>query len=497
MRSFTYLLISLTCVFLCGTLWYLFSRGMEILSLGLLAIPLLIYLINHQKVLYIAIIATYFSNIYVPGLTGELQLFYLLVLFASLLAILDSCIDKERIKSYRLDALFAALFILNLVLIICVRGIGIRILGSTEWGGMRYIISIIPFFLIFINPSITFNRKDWKYILVATISLTALPAIAEILFVLSGGTISFLYLFIGHSGGTIASLENYELGSDLVRFQSLNKLGPILVFISVVMINYKSRIWFWLLIYSGGTYLILASGHRSVLIDFLVLSFFGGFYFFKDRLLVYYSTLGICSFLVLLLLFNFAYLLPLSAQRALTILPIIPLSPEAELSALSTVDWRYHVWDLALTDLKLNPEYLFIGKGFTFSGRELESITEYDLNIWWAFITSDYHQGFLSLLITSGIPGLITGTLFMVFSFKMYFEKFLLLTDDGSVLWATSKLLLVYLILLAVKFFTIHGGIHGSLSQLCYMFFILDLLLATQHNEPLSVIPPEKSGREK
>ena len=56
-------------------------------------------------------------------------------------------------------------------------------------------------------------------------------------------------------------------------------------------------------------------------------------------------------------------------QRSLSFLPI-QVDKVARHDAMSTLDWRFQIWKTVLPEV---PKYLWLGKGYNFSG------TDYDL----------------------------------------------------------------------------------------------------------------------
>ena len=103
----------------------------------------------------------------------------------------------------------------------------------------------------------------------------------------------------------------------------------------------------------------------------------------------------------------FAARLPLTFQRSLAVLPFIQLDPVARMSAQVTSDWRVQMWHDVMPQI---PQYLLVGKGYTFSGAEqaqLEKDMTWKAPNWLATITmalcpSFCRSGFLAQSLLSG-----------------------------------------------------------------------------------------------
>jgi O-antigen ligase len=197
----------------------------------------------------------------------------------------------------------------------------------------------------------------------------------------------------------------------------------------------------------------------------------------------YILALGVTALFGLFLVYSFAPLLPLPFQRALMILPNIEVSPEAHYSAMGTLDWRYQIWGEAVAEIRRNPDYLILGKGLTYSAREYQALMLFDYAYWWAILTSTYHQGFLSLLIITGIPGLITGTCLIISGICEHGRTLMRFRSPSSPLFEVYRMILIYLALLFVKFFVIHGDINRYLPQLYYMLFVMGMMAKTMEAE--------------
>ena len=118
--------------------------------------------------------------------------------------------------------------------------------------------------------------------------------------------------------------------------------------------------------------------------------------------------------------------LPLSVQRSLSFLPI-QVDKVARHDAMSTLDWRFQIWKTVLPEV---PKYLWLGKGYNFSG------TDYDLTqeairrgLYTAYedtlISGNYHNGLLTIVIPFGIFAVIGFFWFCWASLRVLYHNYL------------------------------------------------------------------------
>jgi O-antigen ligase len=472
----TKIIVSLVSVaLLLFVVWFTFRMGMPVYSLAILTVPISIFFMNHQKILYAGIICTSFSKLTFPGLPSTLYIFHLLILLALGIHILNRCITKQESHSNRKLRFYSGLFVLNFVIIILVRGAGLRILGDENWGGMRYAEILIPMGLLLVRPQFVFSPQDWRKVFIWFVFFSMLPFFSEMVFLVSGGAVYHQFYLVNFNMSTLNSINSQILGKELVRFQSANRVGPILIVLASGFFLAKKINPVSLGFYVMGVVLIGLSGHRSALIDLILISFFTGLLFFKGRRLIYLLCIGIFGVFLLLIVYQIAHLLPLTFQRALMLLPNIEVSPEARLDALITLDWRLSLWTEALREIRFNPEYLLLGKGLTYSSREYMALLLFDFDYWWAILTSNYHQGVLSLLIITGIPGLVVAIMMFYHGLKYHFD--IQKTPKLEKAMAAFHLaIFIYLTILVFKFFLIYGDVTGSMAAIVFLLFVLQLL---------------------
>lgn len=153
----------------------------------------------------------------------------------------------------------------------------------------------------------------------------------------------------------------------------------------------------------------LFGGYRSVLVWYLLV-FAIQFYLeglFRSRLWI-----PIVGFVCLsaALMVGFSEYLPKQVQRCLTFLPV-NVDPIVRADADDSTRWRVEMWKAVLPEV---PRALLLGKGYAVDRSDLEISDDKNLpyanyagNYYAAMISSDFHNGPLSLLLPLGLWGFV------------------------------------------------------------------------------------------
>ncbi len=445
----------------------------------LLAIPMLIFFLNHQRLLFKAVIVTFFSGLTLPILPGGLTLFHMLALLYIVIVIVGYAFRKQTRVAPDGFTWSIIAFSTIVMLVVAVRGFGFRFLGDDNWGGLRYVELFILLGLVLNAKATILTPDEWRKTFLAGLGFTFIPFLSEVIFIVSGGLIWHHYYFVNVQIATIGAFVRETAGHELVRLQSANRLGSFLMITSLFFLIYKpKKLLVFSVLFLFAVLLIGLSGHRSGFFDLIVFPWIVGLVYFKKTLPRYLAVSTAGLFAALLMIYSIAPFLPLQFQRAVSWLPGIQVETVARDDADGTLEWRFDVWDMALLELRQNPEFFVIGKGLTYSSHEymaMELSGRLYGNYLWAIITSTYHQGILSLLIILGIPGLIVGTLFLGLGLYLNRPSQLHRSFD-QVLKSIHLLIFAYTSLIVAKFFTIYGDVQVSWPVLCFWFVILDNL---------------------
>jgi hypothetical protein len=360
-----------------------------------------------------------------------------------------------------------SLICLGLVVLITAKltgGVGLKMAGSSNFGGKRYFwiwIAILGYFA-FTSEAVSPRKRNLYVALFFLGGMTQM--IGDTVGFVSPSFYFLFQLFPADSGGI--SLLNQPVSGDFIA-----RLGGLANGSIVVLYALMAR-------YGIAGIMNPRNSWRGVLfLLFLGLSMLGGY---RSLLILISLTFGIVFYLeglmrsrlmpvaLFMLLFAatisvaFVDRLPLNIQRALSVLPL-RVDPVARMSAEDTSEWRVNIWKRVLPQI---PNYLIIGKGYTFSGSEMASVVntrnpganEGE----GAEMAGDYHNGPLSVIIPFGIFGVTTFLWFLVASFQVLKANYRYGEPDCK---RINTFLFGFYIAKVILFFFVFGGLYGDLAQ--------------------------------
>jgi hypothetical protein len=301
-----------------------------------------------------------------------------------------------------------------------------------------------------------------------------LPFLAEALFIFSGGRITHHYIFFQFAGSTALNIQETLGGSGGVgRLQTGSLAGESLMLLGLAYLVPRKKYLLLCVFFLVGIGLISMSGHRMGFVRAFCISWLYFALVYRKKIVSYCVISGFIFLGLIGLFYLLAPHLPLSAQRMVSVLPGIDIDPVAKLSAYSTSQWRITMWFDALQEI---PEYLIIGKGYTFPGDtqfhlDLEGLTESVRR--WGIETSAYHNGIFSLLIGMGLSGLLIGTFFLLSLVYRYY-KICRENWEDPILEGIFYTVFCVLTITIIFFFTLYGDVHVSFPQIMYFSMILE-----------------------
>ena len=192
----------------------------------------------------------------------------------------------------------------------------------------------------------------------------------------------------------------------------------------------------------------------------LALTFLFVFYFeglFRSK---YFGIFLGILILVAVMLVPLADRLPLSVQRAISVLPL-KVDPIARFEAEASTQWRVEMWQLLLPEV---PRYFWLGKGFAFSGASLGlssdllgrgQMSSQEM----AIMAGTYHNGPLTVLIPFGIWGAVAWLWFLIASLRALYLNHRY--GDES-LQRINTFLLAYFVAKTIIFLTIYGDFRSE-----------------------------------
>lgn len=304
-------------------------------------------------------------------------------------------------------------------------GIHARALGSDAWGAMRYfqVLGAIAGYFAFVSQPVAPHRAR---LMAGLFFLSGVTSVLPVLIALGGPGLQSLLVFFGQT--SIAATESSLFSLDLQRFVGLTFMSQAVYWFMMLRFGIRGildahRPWRFIT-FAVMFALGLLGGFRSFLIFFGIISLVQ-FYFeglFRKRVFVWSSLAGVLG---AVLLFAFADQLPGAVQRSISFLPV-QIDPAIRRDAAGSLDWRVEMWRVALPTV---PRYLLLGKGYNFDGTDYYLTTvgqqrgifhSYDA----AMISSDYHQGILTLIIPFGIWGVLAFLAFCVASLRVLYRNY-------------------------------------------------------------------------
>jgi hypothetical protein len=379
------------------------------------------------------------------------------------ICLFQRALSKER-RFLSVPSLLVPLAFLGLVVLVTAQatgGFGIRIFGSENVGGKRYftLLGAMAGFLAMISQGIP-EEKSKRY--VALFFLGGLINSTSTLLPFLGPGFYFLFLFFpsdavsgGMSplepgiirmwGSSVAAMSCffYLLARYGVRelFSMRKPLRPLLLLALVALGS------------SGG----FRSFFVLMVLTFVLVFYFEGLMWSKYALAFLGGSLLICTILV-----PTANRLPLSIQRALSVLPI-NVNPIARYDAAASSEWRIQMWRILLPEV---PRHLWLGKGLGISRGELDLVSELTRRGMVSsqeisMLAGDYHNGPLSVIIPFGIWGLIAFIWFLIASIRALYANY---CYGEERLKKVNTFLLAYFIARALIFMIVFGGFYSDLA---------------------------------
>lgn len=387
----------------------LFAYGMRSGLVYLQAAPVLIVLgilaVSKPVWLLLGGIATLHSKLVLPGFPGQLEMYHLFFLAASAVVMVRVTLTKERLVSDPVLRWLGLGYGIVTFYTMMARGLGFRLLGDDQIGGMRYVLVYIAILCLWFLPNLQLKPTQLRRAFVVMVLLSGLPLMAEVVLLASGGAIHVQYYFLEMGFGLDDTFMASMQGSGF-RITSALYLGLGLTMFPflVLPLERSNRKWYILLLGAGFVCLALAGFRLSlfkqgaVVFSTLWLVLPGK----RKELVTAVSLIGVVLYGGIFLFFD---LLPFGVQRSLSFLPFIGEGTDAAQHAFSSTNFRFGVWDLVVQQI---PDYLLLGRGMTYDMYDAQALyvgiplegRHYE----YGMITNP-HNGPLATLLFLGIPG--------------------------------------------------------------------------------------------
>ena len=381
-------------------------------------------------------------------------------------------------------------------------GFGLKSLGSEVYGGKKYaylILGIIGYFAITSRPI----PQEKAHLYVGMFLLANLVSIISDLVPIMPGGLRFIYLFVQASGAGMDTLGNYaslEIGVSRLSGISYAALALYLWMLAnygVKGIFLSGKIW-RIVILATAFVLIGLGGYRSSIM--VAMSVFGILFYLeklhRSPLMFVFLLSGIMA---TGLIIPFASKLPFVLQRGLSFLPL-DLNQEAIASAEASSEWRVNLWSAMAEQI---PKYLFLGKGYAISLEDWSNIQssaasnavggENDP----LALSSDFHNGPLSVIIPFGIWGVLVFLWIISVCFWILYRNY---RNGAPAIKKINAYLLAIFITKFVVFLTVFGALQNDLGTfLSYvgLSVALNFGVAKPNNQfvpqmPVQASPPSR-----
>lgn len=399
------------CVPLAVLVGYFLAEPMATGSMAIIAmvftalcLPLLIRFYHPMMIVtWNAAIMPYF-------LPGQPYLWMLVAALGIVVAVVNRCIDPDK-RFLPAGQVSWALLALTAVLVVTAMltgGIGTRTFGSDTYGGKKYFyiwLGAAGFFAL-ISRRVPLSSAGW---LVSLFFLSGVTALISNLTYVAGQKLYFLFLLFPPEYAAVQASGAMSPFSGLERIAGGTTAGMAVLCFLLARYGFRGifdpwRPWRLLLLLAAFTAGLL-SGYRSFVILFVLILAAAFFLEGLHRTRWLPILVGAAVLSGVLLLPNVDKL-PMSAQRALSFLPV-QIHPIARLDAESSTEWRLEMWRDLLPEMK---NHLLLGRGYALKPGELylseeNTARHYRSSSETAIIAANFHNGPMSVLIPLGIWG--------------------------------------------------------------------------------------------
>jgi len=394
-------------------------------------------------------------------LKGSPSLFLVMAALSLTISVLERILSPDKHFIHVPQITWSLIFMLAVVYFTAklTGGFGLRTLGSEVYGGKKYILTIVGILSYFALTARRIPPHQVKFALALFFLGGLTNAIGDLYSVLPAWSRPIFWVFPPNG-----LYQDVELGT--TRFSSAAAIsGAIVCYMlarygirGVFTSNRPWRLFLFVLFLAFGA----LGGYRSYYITIggvlLIQFFLEGLQ--RTKLLPIFAFFGL---LAVVLIIPLASKLPFTFQRSLAFLPL-EWSSEAQASADATLEWRMNMWKALLPQI---PKHLLLGKGYAISMEDYQNIGDsafhtLDPTQSGLAASSDYHNGWIAVLMTFGIWGMVAFLWFAVASFYVLYRNYRY--GDPNLLTVNCFLLANF----AVRFLWFMsyggGGLHSDMS---------------------------------
>jgi hypothetical protein len=490
------LIIYAICVPLAIIVGYTLSSPLDRSSLGFIGIfgfvlTLPIFMRWHYPLLVFLWLSAITLN-FVPG--SPTAWLYMVVLSLGL-SVLERILSRRMhfIKVPQITWPLIFMFAVVMMTAEMTGGIGLRAMGSATYGGKKYVYLLISIFSYF---ALTSRRipQEKAGLFVGLFFLGKLTMAIGDTYPIAPSFLHFLY-FIFPPASSYLGTDPLDVGNTRLGgvagaamggyFWLMARYGIRGIFLSGKPWRPCLFVLFFVLIFLGG----FRSSLAMFLVSFVIMFFLEGLY--RTPLLVAFGLAGILGCVAIVPL---ASHLPFTFQRTLAFLPL-NLSPDAVRSAQDSSEWRFKMWEALLPQI---PPHLLLGKGFAISqedfneliagGNQSKAAANFDAANTALAVSSDYHNGMLSVILPFGIWGVLVTLWFLWAGVKVMYRN---MKYGNPALHTANQFLFVLFFIEAAQFASCVSGLSLA-SELQSFVGYLGLSIALNNGVCAPVAQPVK-----
>jgi len=395
-------------------------------------------------------------------LKGSPSLFMVMVALSLTISVLERILSPDKRFIHVPQLTSSLIFMLAVVLFTAklTGGFGFRALGSEVYGGRKYLFTIIGILSYFALTARKIPPQHAKWALILFFFGGFTNVIGDLFTVLPSWCHPLFWIFPPN-----ALYQNVEIGT--TRFASAGALSGAVVFYMLARYGIRGvfnfdrpfRLALFFLFLAFGALGGFRSYYMTVGGIFLIQFYLEGMQ--RTRLLPIFAF---CVVLAMVLIVPLASKLPFTVQRSLAFLPL-NWSQEVQYSANTTVDWRLDMWKGFLPQI---PKHLLLGKGYAISMEDFQNMGtdsafhSVDPTQSGLAVSSDYHNGWIAVLMTFGIWGMIAFLWFAAASFHVLYQNYR--HGDPNLLTVNSYLLANFTVRFLWFMSYGGGGLHSDMS---------------------------------
>ncbi len=428
-------------------------------------------------------------------LPGRPQLWMLFAAISLAITFLGCILNKEQ-KFQHIPAITWPLIALMGITLLTAKltgGIGLRSLGGTQYGGKGYAYIVAAIVGYFALSSVRIPAAQaQRYTLLFLISGVGL-AVSNLAY-LAGPNFWFLFYVFPADMAIAQALDDYNPYYSITRITGLGFAAVAVchVFLlrygirGLLEVNKPWRLLLFLVAFVAS----LAGGFRSALV-LVVLVFAVQFFIEGLHRTRFVLVLIIGGVLGMAALIPVVSKLPMAVQRALSIVPFLPVDPFARIDAQGSLDWRLEMWKLVLPEV---PRYLWLGKGYAINPTDMYLAQES-----WRrgignpyegiLIGGDYHNGPLSLIIPFGLPGVLAFVFVLIAGGRVLYRNW---KYGDPALRNINTVLFSLFITKVIFFFGIFGAFYMDLA--IFLGFIGLSIAVNGDQRPEQLLQPQNAA---